>query len=124
MRAAACAVVLGLALAPCGGGGSSGDAASTGRVVDVKAACHALGDLRHAADELRGVDVSDPDASEAALARAVASYRFALARFEEAGPASLRATAETMRAAVAARQFDRAATARGAIDAWSKAHCG
>jgi hypothetical protein len=124
MRAAACVVVLGLTLAACGGGGgSSGQSASTGPVVDVKTACAALGDLQRAADELRGVDVSDPDASEAALARAIAAYRGALARFEQAGPESLRVTAETVRAAVAARQFARAATARAAIDAWSASHC-
>jgi hypothetical protein len=124
MRAAACVVVLGLALAACGGGKSpSGEATSTGRVVDVKAACATLDGLHRAADALRGVDVSDPDASEAALARAIGVYRASLLRFEQAGPASLRAPAEVVRADVAARQFARATTARAAIDAWAASHC-
>jgi hypothetical protein len=124
MRAAACVVVLGLALAACGGGGkSSGDASSTGRVVDVKAACAALGDLRRAADQLSGVDLSDPDASEAALVRGIAAYRASLLRFEQAGPLSLHAPAEVVRADVAARRFARATTARASIDAWATSHC-
>lgn len=123
MRAAACVVVLGLTLAACGGGKSSGEASSTGRVVDVKAACAALADLRRAADQLSGVDLSDPDASEAALVRGIAAYRASLLRFEQAGPLSLRAPAEVVRADVAARRFARATTARASIDAWAASNC-
>jgi hypothetical protein len=122
MRAAACVVVLSLTLAACGGGSSSGSG-PTAVVVDVKAACAALGDLHRAAGALNGVDVGDPDVAEAALVRAVAAYRGALARFEHAGPPSLRASAETVRAAVEARQFARAAAARAAIDTWAASHC-
>jgi hypothetical protein len=123
MRAAAVVVVLSLALAACSGGGSSGASSSTGTRVDVKAACATLGDLRAAADSLRGVNVGDPDASEAALAHAIAAYRAALVRFERSGPATLRASAASVSAAVAARQFARATAERAAIDAWAASHC-
>jgi hypothetical protein len=123
MRAAVGAVALSLVLAACGGGGSSGASPSSGTKVDVQAACAALRDLQHAADGLRGVDAGDPDASEAALARGIAAYRAAVLRFERSGPASLRVSAEAVRAAVAARDFTRATTARASIDAWSAANC-
>ena len=124
MRAAACVVVLSLALAACGGGKSSpGGSGSTGPVVDTKAACSALSDLHDAADALSGVDLADPDASEAALVRAIAAYRAALVRFERAGPTSLRAAANAVAATVAARQFARATATRAAIDAWAASHC-
>jgi hypothetical protein len=123
--AAAC--VAALALGACsggGGGGSSGNAtASSGRVVDVKAACAALHDLQRSADELNGVNVADPTASEAALGRAVIAYRAALVRFERIGPSSLRQSVDAVNAAVVARDFARAAAERAAIDAWASSHC-
>jgi hypothetical protein len=120
------ACVAALALGACGGGSSGSSAAplSSGRrVVDVKAACAALADLHRSGDGLNGVNVADPTASEAALVRATAAYRAALVRFERLGPASLRASADAVVAAVAAREFARAAAARAAIDAWASAHC-
>src|SRR5258706_16339521 len=95
-------------LAACHGGGSTG--ASVGSdSVDVKSACAALVGLRRASDALDGVDVSDPAASSAALARAVTAYSASLAAFERVAPLSLRARAEAVRTAVIAHQFVEAA---------------
>jgi len=111
-----------LALSACHGS-SAKASPSSGPVVDVKAACGALSELPRTGDLLNGVDVSDPAASQAALARAVAAYRAALFSFERVGPASLRTRAEAVRTAVAAHDFARAATERAAIDAWARSHC-
>lgn len=116
----ACAALLGLTACH---GGSAKATSSSGPVVDVRAACGALSELPRTSDLLKDVDASDPEASQAALARAVAAYRAALFSFERVGPPSLRTHAEAVRTAVAAHDFERAATARSAIDVWSTAHC-
>jgi hypothetical protein len=112
-----------VAVAACHGASAKAAPPSSGPVVDVKAACGALSELPRASDLLKGVDPSDPSASQAALARAISAYRAALFSFERVGPPSLRTRAEAVRAAVAARDFTRAATARATIDAWAVAHC-
>jgi hypothetical protein len=115
-----------LTLTACHGGGattsSSGDGSGT-VVVDVKRACGALDGLARSSDALKGVNLADPDASSAALARAVAAYTAALATFEQVGPVDLRATAATMRADVVAHHFGKAAAARTALSAWDETHC-
>jgi hypothetical protein len=111
-----------LTLAACHGGGSTG-ASATGDPVDVKSACAALVSLRHSSDVLDGIDVADPAASLAALARAVAAYSASLAAFERVAPLSLRARAEAVRTAVIAHHFADAAAKRAAIDAWATRHC-
>jgi hypothetical protein len=127
-RIAAGAVAISLAvagLAACGSGGSGGSgrgSTATGPL-DLKAACGAFADLGRSVDALRGVDVSDPVASTAALDRAVNSYGAALLTFERMGPANLRARAGEVRAAVLARHFGQAAEALVAIDAWAAEHC-
>jgi hypothetical protein len=92
--------------------------------LDVKAACAALDGLRRSSDALNGVDVADPQASTTALQKAIDAYGVELERFALSGPASLRASAETVRAEVAARHFTQAAAARAPIDAWAAQHCG
>ena len=116
----ACVAVL--VLAACHGGGAP-RLGSTPAKLDVKAACAALDGLQRSSDALNGVDVADPEASLTALDKAVDAYVVALARFALVGPASLRATAETVRADVVARHFTQAAGARAPIDAWAADRC-
>jgi hypothetical protein len=120
-RVAAGIVVL--VLTACHGGDTKSFTASSAGSDGVKAACTALGDLAHSVDALNGVDVSDPSASTAALAKAVDAYSAALATFERVGPANLRARAATVRAEVVAHHFVEAAAERAAIDAWADGHC-
>ena len=124
-RVTSCIVVMTFVLivAACHGGGApSLGSPGTGRV-DVKGACAALSSLRRSSDALNGVDIGDPGASTAALAKAVDAYSTALSTFERVGPVNLRARAEAARVAVLAHNFSRAAVARTAIDAWAKQHC-
>jgi hypothetical protein len=114
-------------LTACHGGGtatsgSSGDGTGS-RTVDVKSACAALKGLERSGDELKGVNLADPDASSAALAHAIAAYSAALATFAQVGPADLRATAVAMRAEVVAHHFAQAAAARTALSQWDETHC-
>ena len=110
------------ALASChGGGGTAGSAGTDG--VDVKAACAALVDLRASSAPLNAVDLANPGASRAALAKAIGAYSAALAAFERVAPVSLRPRAEAVRTAVVAHEFTRAATERAVIDAWAARHC-
>jgi hypothetical protein len=112
-----------LIVAAChGGGAQSLGSPETGRV-DVKGACAALSSLHRSSDALNGVEVGDPGASTAALAKAVHAYSTALSTFERLGPVNLRARAEAARVAVLAHNFSRAAVARTAIDAWSERNC-
>jgi hypothetical protein len=120
-RIGACAIVL--ILTACHGGSASRfGLAGPGRV-DVKAACGALDGLRRSSDALNGVDIADPDAALAAMAKAVDAYSAALVNFEGFAPANLRAPAEAVRAAVIARHFTQAEAARAPIDAWARHHC-
>jgi len=120
-----CVVAVGLAA--CHGSGAprsvSSGGGSTSSALDVKSACAALVGLEHSSDALKGVDLADPDASSAALAKAVAAYSAALSTFEQVGPADLRATAAALRADVIAHQFGQAAAARTAISDWDESHC-
>ena len=116
----ACVVVV--VLAGCRGGGTTRLGARPAKL-DVKAACAALEGLRRSSDALNGVDVADPQASSTALQKAIDAYVVELARFALSGPANLRASAETVRAEVAARHFTQAAAARAPIDAWAAGNC-
>jgi hypothetical protein len=120
-RVAAGIVVL--VLTSCHSGDARSFTSSSDGSVGVKAACSALAGLAQSVDALNGVDVSDPIASTAALAKAVDAYSAALATFERVGPANLRARAATVRAEVVAHHFNRAAAERAAIDAWAAGHC-
>lgn len=111
-----------LGLGACSGGGSSHSGSGTGGV-DVKAACAALADLKQSATALNGVDVSDPQLSLSALAKAVDAYTKALVRFERVAPLRLRAPAERVRTAVRAHHFTEAEDARAPITAWATKNC-
>jgi hypothetical protein len=115
-------VVGALMLGACTGGGSSNSGSGTGGV-DVKAACAALAELKQSATALNGVDVSDPQLSLSALAKAVDAYTKALVRFERVAPLRLRAPARRVRTAVRAHHFTEAEGARAPITAWAAKNC-
>ena len=117
-------LLFGPVIAACDGGGSDASRfGAAGTELDEKAACAALGGLARSRAALDGVDVGDPEPALAALDKAVGAYSTALTTFERVGPASLRAAAEKVRAAVLARHFTEAAAARAPIDAWAAKHC-
>jgi hypothetical protein len=119
-RVGGCLMVL--ALAACHGSGAKPSFSPDG-TVDAKTACAALAGLNRSSDALDGINVSDPEASETALTKAIAAYSTALVTFEQVGPADLRARAEAVRAAVIAHHFRDAIAARAALDAWAVQHC-
>src|SRR4051794_30239427 len=92
-------VLVALLLVACTGGGASHSGSSGNGAEDVKAACAPLADLKQSAQARNGVDVSDPERSQAALAKAVNAYSKALARFARVAPHRLRAPAGVVRAA-------------------------
>jgi len=116
-----------MSIAACHGGGaatsgSSGNGSGSS-AVDVKSACAALAGLSRSDDALKAVNLADPDASSAALDRAVAAYSAALSTFERVGPLDLRAAAASMRADVIAHHFGRATVQRAAISVWAGKNC-
>jgi hypothetical protein len=112
-----------LILAGCHGGSGGTALTPTADTIDVKSACAALAQLRLSSETLQGVDVGDPDASLAALQKAVDAYSASLGAFERVAPLSLRARAEVVRTAVIAHQFAKAAAQRATIDVWANRNC-
>lgn len=114
------ALVGGLALGACSGGGGSG----IGGAATEEVACPLVERLRSAGDLVALADVADPAAFESALDDAVADYLSTLDALADVVPEGLALDVKTLRSSVEQYRFDDAVTARAPLDAWAVETCG
>jgi hypothetical protein len=86
-------------------------------------ACALLDEMAAHARVVEQADVADPEAFTAALDEAVEAYTADLERLRDVTPDALDVPIDDLEAAMADHEFDKAATARIAIDEFAATEC-
>jgi hypothetical protein len=110
---------VGLLLTSCSGGDDDG-----GGGIVRESPCVLIARLDQIAATASSIDVSDPEASQAALDKAISDYVDTTRELRDVAPDELRADLEQVESAVQRGRFDDALLDRASVDAYAARQCG